>query len=138
MEYKFEEFYTKKFNATKKLINQFLEKTQLKGKWTYHNQSIDDPNQLLHKVTLEEFAEMCFRKGISAEKIDTKSDSKVTPQERYESVVFWKENVIPFVKKLVEDEIEKEKNHGAEVGTSEKLAMYESYLNLATEVYNSL
>ena len=137
MEYKFEEFYTKKFNATKKLINQFLEKTQLKGKWTYNNQSIQDPNQLLHKVTLEEFAEMCFKKGISAEKLDTKLEPKITPQERYDSVVFWKQNVIPFVKKLVEEEIENEKKSGAEVGTSEKLQMYESYLNLATEVYNS-
>lgn len=101
------------------------------------------PDVILWELDKTEFYERCTANNIKITKLepepksDAKSDSKVTPQERYESVVFWKENVIPFVKKLVDDEIEKEKNHGAEVGTSEKLAMYEIYLNLATEVFNA-
>jgi len=144
-EYEFDDYYVKKFNIAKKGIIEFLDNTKTsQGGWLLPTgQTTLKPNQYLH-VQLENTIEVWL--GDNKKEIprpenpqkESKSEPKITPQERYESVIFWKENVIPFVKKLVEEEIENEKKSGAEVGISEKLQMYESYLNLATEVYNSL
>lgn len=143
-EYKFDDYYVKKFNITKKGINEFLDHTKTKeGGWSLPNGQITlKPNQYLYaqnENTIEAWYNGNKKEIPRPEnpQKESKSEPKITPQERYDNVVFWRNNLIPFVKKLVEEEIEFEKKQGAEVGLSEKLQMYESYLNLATEVYNS-
>jgi len=64
--------------------------------------------------------------------------SNPTPQEKYETTVYWFEHVIPTVDAFIQDldkKIFEKTNH--KLTEEEKKVLFENYLGLATEVFNS-